>query len=347
MSKGAIIFDGDDTLWMTQRLYQSALDIFYLRLEEQGFNEDDAHPLFNAINDALRRNPVINLSSARLGQAMCGTYISLCDRAGIFALPSLNQELTELAQQVYLTIPKQMDGLHEVLSSLAKDFTLFFYSAGETNAQRNRLAKFDLEQYFGKRLFIVTKKDKSTLQPILSGHDLRPETTWIVGNSLRFEINPGANLHLHRIWMHTDFWVNDHEDTQHNTFVAFSLREIPNIIAQGSGFEQTYHPSASEALELRATLSSFSSYEDVWVVGTSPALDINPASTFGVKLIWIPTEFDPTEIEPFNCSMFVAFSEKGALDIIDQWSQDKTQTAKVIKRIRQRGGKRGNSILVE
>ena len=345
MNRKAILFDGDDTLWMTQPIYKSVIDNFYTLIAQQGLDVVTAHKLFELNNERLLKT--IKLSTERLGQAMSETYETLCNMTKISVQQAISGELIELAKQVFIQAPQPLDGLHETLSALSKDFDLFFYSGGAVTTQRDRLSKLNLNKYFDNRLFIVHQKDDSTLAAILTEQNLHPTTTWIVGNSLRFEINPGKRLGLNCIWMHTNFWKLDLEDVFNETFVAFTLHEVSEIISHSSGFTRDYRPSATEALELRSMLASFSNYNDVWVVGTSPKLDINPASGYGAKLIWIPAAFSSSDIEPFNSSVFIAFSKESAEEIIDKWPRGSTKTAKVIWRIHRPQGDLGGSIVVD
>ncbi len=347
MGRQAVIFDGDDTLWNTQPIFKSVNDDFDTILRHQGFKPEEFHPLFNSINEELLET--IKLSTERLGQAMSRTYEFMCQRVGIPSQSSIMRELIELAEQVYIRAPQPMDGLHAVLSSLSKDFELFFYSAGKDTTQRTRLASLGADEFFQDRLFIVRRKDEDVLSAILKDYGLDPRTTWIVGNSPKFEINPGTRLGLNCIWMHTSFWKLDLEDVSSGrTFVAFSLFEVANILRHGNGFGvKGYHPLAPEAQQIQATLACLPDHREIWIVGNSPKLDINPASKFSANLIWIPAAFDSDDIEPFNSRVFVAFSNEKAETIIREWSNGKLDPSKIIWRLSERTGDLGGSIVVE
>ncbi len=336
MQRRAILFDGDDTLWMTQPLYKSVLDESYVVLEQQGFAPVLAHSLFNAINARLLET--IKLSAERLGQAMVETYETLCVRGDLPVRPGVGEALRELAGQVFLRAPLPLVGLHETLTLLAQDFDLFFYSGGVVDTQCERLTRLDLHKYFGQRLFIVTQKDDASLMAILRDYELDPATTWIVGNSPRFEINPGLRLGLNCIWMHTSFWTLDLEDISGQTYVAFTLPQVTEIIARGSGFAQEYTPPADVAQELQSALADLAGRSEVWLVGTSPRLDINPAMNTGVRLIWMPTALGYDDLEPMNGRVSVAFSRAGAEQIIARESGGSVESVGVIWRVRAAGG---------
>jgi putative hydrolase of the HAD superfamily len=341
----AVIFDGDDTLWKTQPIYKSVIDEFYAILEQQGFAQEEFRQLFTSINRDLLKK--IKLSSDRLGRAMSSTYETMCQRVGEKSQSSISRELVELARQVYVRAPEPMKHLYEMLSQLQDDFELLFYSAGLEATQKTRLTKLGLDQFFQDRVFIVTSKDPDTVEGILETQGLDSGATWMVGNSPRFDINPGLQVGLKCVWMHTGFWREDLEDIDiGRVFGAFSLDEVTNILRHGNGFGPRGHvPSANEANEIQLALGNALGSEAVWVVGTSPKHDINPALEVGAKPIWIPTAFDADDIEPFIGSMFVAFSREGAEDIIRQWSGSKRP--KVIWRIRDKRGDLGGSLVVD
>jgi putative hydrolase of the HAD superfamily len=345
--KQAVFFDGDDTLWKTQPLYKSVIDEFYTILQQQGFDPEEFRPLFTSINRELLKK--LKLSSGRLGRAMSGTYETMCKRARTRSQQSVNVRLGKLARQVYARAPEPMEHVHDVFSLLQKDFELFFYSAGVEETQRARLNKLKLAQYFQDRILIVTRKDAQKLSAILQLYSLDPETTWMVGNSPKFDVNPALTIGLNCIWMHTSFWKQELEDiSTSRIYGAFSLDEVANILLFENGFgTQAYTPSTDEAKETRSILLRISKAEDVWMVGTSPRFDINPALDVGANPIWIPTAFDIDDIEPFNGSMFVAFSREGAREIIRQRSGGNLKTSKVIWRLREKTGDKGGSLIVD
>lgn len=343
----SIIFDGDDTLWMTQSIYKAVIDEFYCRLVQQGFSYDEVHELFTVINQSLFDK--IKLSTDRLGRAMSATYERLCRQKQRKFVRSISRELIELAHQVFVRMPEPLPQVEVILPRLAEEYELVFYSAGDETTQRNRLRGLGLDTFFQDRIHIVQQKDDVTLRSILTQRSMNPETTWIVGNSPRFELNPGLHLGLRAIWMHTSFWTFDLEDiTEAKAFVAFSLAEVENIVLHGSANgDQCYQPSAVEAMELHTRLSLLSEEREVWMVGTSPKLDINPAINAGCHAIWIPTYFDSGEIEPIHGNVYVAFSLASAKHIIRRQATSGWDSAEIIYRLRERHGDLGGSLVVD
>jgi putative hydrolase of the HAD superfamily len=343
----AVIFDGDDTLWRTQPIYKSVIDEFYAVLEQQGFAPEVFRPLFTSINQDLLKK--IELSRDRLGRAMSGTYETMCQHAGIMSQSSISERLVELAQQVYIRTPEPVEHVHEVLSLLQKDFELFFYSGGVEETQKARLAKLGLDHYFQDRVFVVTRKDAKTLEGILQTCSLDPEVAWMVGNSPKFDVNPALQVGLNCVWLHTSFWKEELVDIGvGRVFGAFSLDEVANVLLYGNGFgPQGYVPSTQEVQEIQAALLRETETENVWVVGTSPKLDINPALSIEANPVWIPTVFDANDVEPFSGSMFVAFSPEGARQIIGRWSGSNLDLTKVIWRLREKRGNLGGSLVVD
>lgn len=342
--KQTIIFDGDDTLWKTQPIYRSVIDEFYRKLREQGFKSPEVRPVFTSINRKLLKE--IKLSSKRLGLAMSGAYEAMCQKSGVTCQTTIVKELLDLSQQVYIRPPEPMEGVHEVLSSLKQNFQLIFYSGGVEETQVNRLKSLSLDHYFGDRVFVVDKKDEETLGVILQSCGLRPDASWMVGNSPKFEMIPALRLGLSCIWMHTSFWKEELESiTLNRVFVAFDLNEVENILLFGNGFgaEEYLTNSQDSQIDYPQLIES----KNVWIIGNNPKNDINPAIKMGANPIWIPTNFNSNDIEPFLGSIFVAFNHKDAESIIKIWADKSPESPHIIRRIYDEQGDKGGSLIVE
>lgn len=325
------------------------MDEFYAKLEDQGFASQEFRPLFASINQTLLKK--IKLSSNRLAQAMIDTYETMCQQVGVSILPSVRKDLSELAEQVYFRAPEPMEHVDEILALLQKDFQLFFYSAGLEKTQKIRLDKLGLRKYFQDRIFVIAKKDLGTIRKLLKASRLDVKKTWMVGNSPKFDINPALQVGLNCIWMHTSFWKQELIDISINpVFGAFSLQEVGNILLYGNGFgPEKYSPPTRQLEEIRLAVSKFSGSKshNVWLIGSSPKLDINPGLSLGLNVVWIPTTFDSSDVEAFSDNMFVSFSPEGAERIVAERSRDDLKEAKIIWRLRKDTGDLGGSLIVD
>ena len=60
---------------------------------------------------------------------------------------------------------------------------------------------------------IVPEKDVATYRSVVSKHSLGDNTTWMVGNSPKSDINPALAAGLNAVFLpHGDTWILEHED---------------------------------------------------------------------------------------------------------------------------------------
>ena len=57
------------------------------------------------------------------------------------------------------------------------------------------------------------KKTPPTYREVIARHELTPHTSWMIGNSLKSDINPALAAGLHAVFLfHKDTWVLEHAD---------------------------------------------------------------------------------------------------------------------------------------
>lgn len=76
---------------------------------------------------------------------------------------------------------------------------------GDSLGQRNKIERFDLAGFFQCILiegeFGVGKPDEKIFHHALEALDTEPASTWMVGDNLRWEIEPCRRLGLHTVWV--------------------------------------------------------------------------------------------------------------------------------------------------
>jgi putative hydrolase of the HAD superfamily len=76
---------------------------------------------------------------------------------------------------------------------------------GEAKNQRNSVVQHDLERFFDCIIiegeFGTGKPDERVFQHALAACNARPDSTWMVGDSLEADIAPALSLGMHAIWV--------------------------------------------------------------------------------------------------------------------------------------------------
>jgi putative hydrolase of the HAD superfamily len=81
---------------------------------------------------------------------------------------------------------------------------------GNHAEQADKLARSGLSELFSS-VEIVAEKDPPTYREVIARHELKPHTSWMIGNSPKSDINPALAAGLHAVFLfHPDTWVLEH-----------------------------------------------------------------------------------------------------------------------------------------
>jgi putative hydrolase of the HAD superfamily len=230
----AVIFDGDDTLWQTQALYEEAKALFFEAMERLGFNPQ-------SVQDTLAQVDVANVATLRFSKhrfptSMTEVYKYFCLLHGQPIDPIIIDQVREIGYSVFSRTPIVMDGALETLRILKHHYWLCLYTSGDIDVQQQRIASLhNITEHFDA-LQITERKTHATLCQLIHQHGLEVRQTWSVGNSLRSDIAPAVQLGLHCIWIHGGAWEYDQDECSlEQVWQVHSLPEIPPILAAVDG----------------------------------------------------------------------------------------------------------------
>jgi putative hydrolase of the HAD superfamily len=81
---------------------------------------------------------------------------------------------------------------------------------GNRAEQADKLSRSGLSTHFSA-VEIVAEKDPPTYREVIARHELKPHTSWMIGNSIKSDINPALAAGLHAVFLfHKDTWVLEH-----------------------------------------------------------------------------------------------------------------------------------------
>jgi putative hydrolase of the HAD superfamily len=81
---------------------------------------------------------------------------------------------------------------------------------GDKAEQADKLSRSGLYDFFSA-VEIVAEKDPGTYKEVISRHELAPNSSWMIGNSIKSDINPALAAGLHAVFLfHKDTWVLEH-----------------------------------------------------------------------------------------------------------------------------------------
>ena len=196
MLQSGIIFDGDDTLWETMKLYTAAKQEFYDLLAKVGWPRIEVEPLFEKIDKEAVAE--FGFSRKRFPGSMASTYKLLCQSHGVAVDAQILTQSAAIGESVFDKPVHAIEGARETLDDLHRDFDLSLATKGDQLVQKARLEQSRLGQYFDA-VYYLEHKLVSDIRHIISDRNLDKKCSWVVGNSLRSDIHPAIRANLRHL----------------------------------------------------------------------------------------------------------------------------------------------------
>ena len=224
-----IIFDGDDTLWKTQELYNNAKEQFEKLMKAEGFNED----IIKILDEIdAQRVDILRFSKSRFLESMLITYAILCGRYKKNWNIEIEKKIRDYSQVVLKFPPELYEDTIKTLKILSKNFTLILFTNGDEHIQKRKIESLGKEfiSYFSK-IFITEKKNEKEYEKIIKDLVIKRENIWVIGNSVKSDINPAIKIGLRAILIPRKTWRYEEDQLIPNKVLfANSIIEAKNLI---------------------------------------------------------------------------------------------------------------------
>lgn len=215
-----MLVDFDDTLVATAPRFERARDELFRLLAGQGFAEAAARALHHDIIDPDMRRQY-GFGPHRLAHAFRETYARLCAGAGRAPDPALLERCAALGRAVVGT-PPAIDGALAALRRLAERLpTALFTQSGNARYQLECVRGAGVLDLLPEdRIHVCAHKTTAAFAQALAHFGVRdPERAWMVGNSVRSDINPALESGARAILVEVENpWVYDVVEPIHNGF---------------------------------------------------------------------------------------------------------------------------------
>lgn len=223
-----VIFDGDDTLWKTQELYDSAKMNFDRLMVKQGFS-NTIEQLDNL--DALRASMLL-FAKTRFLESMLITYALLCGHHRKEWDIKVEHEIRQLGLMVFTIPPKLFDDTLSTLKLLSQHANLVLLTNGDQEIQKAKIKSLGRRfRTFFSSVHIVAAKTNEDYAAILSEFSSLPNKTWVVGNSIRSDINPATMSGMRSILIPRGTWKYEESKCLSSPcIIADSLMAVARII---------------------------------------------------------------------------------------------------------------------
>jgi putative hydrolase of the HAD superfamily len=200
-----LLIDADDTLWENNIYFERAIAAFIGYLNHQEYSPAEVRQALNAQERATILAHGYGLTS--FTRSLVAVYERLCPA------PVTEQNVKRVRSFAHSVAEREIEllpGVAETLAELAARHRLILMTKGDQAEQADKLARSGLAQHFSA-VEIVAEKDPPTYRQVIHRHELTPHSSWMIGNSIKSDINPALAAGLHAVFLfHKDTWVLEH-----------------------------------------------------------------------------------------------------------------------------------------
>jgi putative hydrolase of the HAD superfamily len=237
-----LLLDLDDTLVDTSHVYWLARSRFIDVMTESDFNANEALDLFERID--AEHIAEFGYIPQRYVRTMLATYEKLTKAAGKLPSAKVIKQIEGAGRIVITRVPRLILGARKLLDSARRmKFDVVLVTRGIPEVQQRKLASNRIHHYFNE-VRIVPRKDASVFARVMSERRIGPSATWVVGDSVRSDINPaiesGANPILYLYTHHSYYWLQEYGVKPVGPFfLARTLVDVTNLLRHPDRFRKT------------------------------------------------------------------------------------------------------------
>jgi putative hydrolase of the HAD superfamily len=204
-----LIIDADDTLWENNIYFERAFDEFVAFLNHSQLSAAEIRAVLDEIEVANAR--VHGYGSKNFGRNMTECYRHLAER---HVCDDDLKTVMGFAERILECPMEVIAGVDETLEYLSTRHDLTLFTKGHPEEQKLKIDRSGLGIYFGHTA-IVKEKDAAAYRRLAAERQLRPEITWMVGNSPKSDINAALEAGLNAVFIpHAHTWVLERQEIQ-------------------------------------------------------------------------------------------------------------------------------------
>lgn len=174
-----LLFDADDTLWECNKYFEEAIHTFIDFLHSEHLSREDIREVLDTFERA-------NGYGARaFAKSLVDTYRELATENDPGDEETIEKLGLGILEQQMETIPN----VEETLQVLRPHHQLILFTKGDEEEQQLKIARSPLADYFEYHI-VTYDKTVGAYQDVIESMDLDPNSTWMIGNSMRSDILP-------------------------------------------------------------------------------------------------------------------------------------------------------------
>jgi putative hydrolase of the HAD superfamily len=226
-----VVFDGDDTLWSTEPLYDRARQAARKIVDAAGLDAETWWEYQLRVD--VHNVEHFGLSAERFPTSSVDAYEKLAAEAGRPVDAAPRDSIWSASASVFEVIAPIHPQAHAVLQKLQPDHRLVLLTQGDPRVQVKRIEDSGLGSLFDQ-IIIVAMKSSGVLGAIVDQFHIPHDNAWMVGNSIPSDINPAVAVGMRAIWVDAHVWSHERREqlmtTAGHVNTAADLSQVPDII---------------------------------------------------------------------------------------------------------------------
>jgi putative hydrolase of the HAD superfamily len=201
-----LFFDADDTLWENNIYFERAITAFISYLDHRVHTQEEVREHLNHCERATIAQYGYGVKSFRRSLVAC--FEQLSDEP---VTPEKHARILSFAEAISSQQIELLPDVQRTLQDLCRRHRLILVTKGDIREQTDKLERSGLEGFFSA-VEVPSEKTSSAYREIAERHSCDLNTTWMIGNSPRSDINPALAAGLHVVFIPHDYtWVLEHE----------------------------------------------------------------------------------------------------------------------------------------
>jgi len=224
----AAVFDGDDTLWRTELLYDRARAAARKIVERQGVDPVQWEARQRIID--VENVSVYGFSPSRFPASCLQAFREVSSDVKYERDEEAERRIVHAAQSVFRNNPKRIPYATSVLRTLKKrSVRLGLLTKGDPSIQSDRIERSGLAPFF-ESIEIVPDKTPKVIRGMLKRLGALPSNAWMIGNSLRSDIVPALRVGVKGIWIDAPVWEYEKKSIQTPEALVVKARDIREVL---------------------------------------------------------------------------------------------------------------------
>jgi putative hydrolase of the HAD superfamily len=202
-----LLIDADDTLWENNIYFERAIGRFISFLNHRDYSPEQVREILNDVE----RDSIVQHGYGL--HSFAHSLVATFEKLSVDPVtPELHERIQSFAHQIAEHPMEILAGVPETLAYLGERHHVILMTKGNPVEQAGKVERSGLKDYFAA-VEIVPEKDEQTYRTAIAKYGLQPDSTWMVGNSPKSDINPALAAGLHAVFVpHGNTWILEHDD---------------------------------------------------------------------------------------------------------------------------------------